>query len=235
MAMPVHAEIPAGYYNDADGLNKAELLDALNAITSSGNFLSYGSGEHSTWEGFYYTDRNEDGTVIDMYSDIVRTQDSFDAVDGMHIEHSFPKSWWGGTEINAYRDLYHLYPADGDINTLKNNLPLGVVGTATTDNGVSKINVATAIQLGVTAKIEELPRMAAVGHRPPAPVAQARPRLRKGTPAHRGGLRDTGQPQSLHRLSRTCGIHLGKGHGQRIHPAGGQPSLPLQARPMDED
>lgn len=139
MVMPVHAEIPAGYYNDADGLNKEELLDALNTITSSGNFLSYGSGEHSTWEGFYYTDRNEDGTVIDMYSDIVRTQDSFDAVEGMHIEHSFPKSWWGGTEINAYRDLYHLYPADGDINTLKNNLPLGVVGTATTDNGVSKI------------------------------------------------------------------------------------------------
>ncbi len=137
-AMPVNAEIPAGYYNDADGLRREELLDALNEIISSGRFLTYGSGENCTWEGFYYTDRNEDGSVMDMYSAEVRMQEGFDAVEGMHIEHSFPKSWWGATENNAYKDLYHLYPADGTTNMKKNNLPLGVVGIATMDNGVSK-------------------------------------------------------------------------------------------------
>ena len=58
----------------------------------------------------------------------------------MNIEHSFPKSWWGGYEYTAYKDLFHLYPADGTTNSTKSNLPLGEVsGTPTFDNGKSKI------------------------------------------------------------------------------------------------
>jgi hypothetical protein len=57
----------------------------------------------------------------------------------MHIEHSLPKSWWGGLENYAYRDLHHLFPADSKTNITKSNLPLGEVVNATFDNGVSKI------------------------------------------------------------------------------------------------
>ncbi|MFI3297153.1 MAG: endonuclease [bacterium] len=135
----IKAEIPAGYYINADGLKGYELLDALNTICSDGDFLAYGSGSGYTWQGFYYTDRNEDGSVIDMYSDNVRYQTLYESVDGMHIEHSLPKSWWGGLENYAYRDLNHLFPADGTTNITKSALPLGVVGTATLDNGVSKV------------------------------------------------------------------------------------------------
>lgn len=133
------AEIPAGYYHKASNKHSNELLNTLNIICSNGSFLSYGSGEGYTWEGFYYTDRNADGSVIDMYSAEVRYQTSFNSVDGLHIEHSLPKSWWGGWENYAYRDLHHLFPADATTNSTKNNLPLGEVENATFDNGVSKI------------------------------------------------------------------------------------------------
>jgi len=102
--------------------------------------LNYGSGPGFTWEGFFSTDRNADSTVIDMYSPVVRRFNGFGSVSGMHIEHSLPKSWWGAHENNAYKDLFHLYPADGATNSLKNNLPLGeVAGTPTFDNTVTKI------------------------------------------------------------------------------------------------
>ena len=134
------AAIPAGYYYAADGKSGAALKTALHEIVSSMHTLSYGSGEGATWEGFSRTDRRPDGSVWDMYSGEVRYFDGFKAVEGMHIEHSFPKSWWGAYENNAYRDLHHLFPADGSANSSKNNLPLGeVTGTPGFDNGYSKI------------------------------------------------------------------------------------------------
>lgn len=133
------AEIPAGYYHKADGKKGSELLNALNDICSNGTFLKYGKGEGYTWEGFHYTDRNEDGSIIDMYSSTMRYQTDFNSVEGMHIEHALPKSWWGALENYAFRDLHHLFPADAKTNITKNNLPLGEVITASFDNGVSKI------------------------------------------------------------------------------------------------
>ena len=134
------ATVPAGYYYAADGKHGAELKTALYEIISSMHTLGYGSGEDATWEGFSRTDRKEDGSVWDRYSDEIRYFDGFNAVGGMHIEHSFPKSWWGAYENNAYRDLHHLFPADGSANSAKNNLPLGeVTGVSGFDNGVSKV------------------------------------------------------------------------------------------------
>lgn len=134
------AQIPAGYYNNADGLSKNELKTALHQIISKANMLGYGSGEGKTWSGFLETDQSEDGSVFDRYSNIKREFNGTNAVEGMNIEHSFPKSWWKGYENNAYRDLFHLYPSDGYTNNLKGNLPLGIVKEpASFDNEVSKI------------------------------------------------------------------------------------------------
>ena len=135
----VLGNIPAGYYHKAKGKKGSELLDALNDICSNGIFLKYGSGKGYTWEGFHYTDRNDDSSVIDMYSSNIRYQTDFNSVEGMHIEHALPKSWWGGLENYAFRDLHNLFPADAKTNITKNNLPLGEVVNATFDNGVSKI------------------------------------------------------------------------------------------------
>ncbi|MDD4490259.1 MAG: endonuclease, partial [Paludibacter sp.] len=138
------AEVPAGYYNNARNKQKDALKTALHELAKPLQVLRYGGGTGYTWEGFFYTDQHQDGSVIDMYSPIVRYFDGFKSVSGMHIEHSFPKSWWGGHEWPVYKDLFHLYPSDGSINMSKSNNPLGVVtGTPTSDNGVSKVGPAT--------------------------------------------------------------------------------------------
>jgi len=58
--------------------------------------------------------------------------------DCYNREHSWPKSWWGGgTTDYAYTDLHHVWPADGYVNTMRSNLPLGLVPkpTFTSSNG----------------------------------------------------------------------------------------------------
>lgn len=134
------AQIPAGYYYQAHGKTGAELKTALHNIIKEASMLKYGSGEGATWEGFFYTDQNPDGSVFDMYSNETRYFNGFNGIDGMHIEHSLPNSWWGGIKNNAYKDLYHLYPADATMNMSKSNNPLGEVsGTTIRDNGLSKM------------------------------------------------------------------------------------------------
>ena len=131
--------VPSGYYYFVKNKKKAELKTAIHTYCAPMKEFDYGGGAGFTWEGFFSTDRRADSTVIDMYSNTLRKQTSFSAVSGMHIEHSFPKSWWGAYPNNAYKDLFHLYPADASANESKNNLPLGeVTGTPGFDNGVTK-------------------------------------------------------------------------------------------------
>ena len=140
LAYVAQGAIPSGYYYYARGKKKAELKTILHQISAPITELDYGSGPGFTWQGFYKTDQNADGTVKDMYSDSVRSFSGYSSVKDMAIEHSFPKSWWGAYENMAYKDLFHLYPADAYTNGIKNNLPLGeVTGTPMLDNGKSKI------------------------------------------------------------------------------------------------
>jgi len=136
----ISATIPAGYYYQVKNKKGAALKTALSENCQPIYELDYGSGLGFTWEGFYYTDRNADNSVIDMYSDSVRYFNGFSSISDMHIEHSFPKSWWGGHVNAAYKDLFHLYPADGITNSAKNNWPLGeVTGEPWFYNGKSSI------------------------------------------------------------------------------------------------
>ena len=138
-AIILSAAVPSGYYYFVKNKKKAELKTAIHSYCGPLKEFDYGGGAGFTWEGFFSTDRRADSTVIDMYSNTVRKFSGFSAVSGMHIEHSFPKSWWGAYPNNAYKDLFHLYPADASANESKNNLPLGeVTGTPGFDNGVTK-------------------------------------------------------------------------------------------------
>lgn len=142
-----NAQIPPGYYYLAKDKKQVALKTALKESSSPQKVLDYGGGQEYTWEGFYHTDQraeNETGKIIDdMYSSQIRYFNGFNAIEGMHIEHSFPKSWWGGHVNYAYKDLFHLYPADGSTNSAKNNFPLGEVLNPSFDNGVSKIGANT--------------------------------------------------------------------------------------------
>ena len=145
-ALQASAAVPAGYYSSINGKSGEALKDAIQKIIRNHTKLSY----NSMWSHFPSTDVIP-GTsrVWDMYSDnAYYFNNSGRAVSGMNIEHSFPKSWWGGSQVEAYTDLNHLYPSDGKANTAKNNFPLGEVSTANFDNGVSKVGYPVAGQGG---------------------------------------------------------------------------------------
>ena len=141
------ADIPEGYYSAANGKKKAALKAAMHDIIRplKKNLLEYGSGEGSTWSGFYITDRTANNQVIDRYSNDVRYFTSTtSAVSGMNIEHSFPKSWWGGSKNEAYQDLYNLMPSESKINSSKSNYAMGKVTNVKTDNGCTKVGTGPA-------------------------------------------------------------------------------------------
>ncbi len=138
------AQIPSGYYSSLKGKKGAELKTAVHELIKTASVLSYGSGSGHTWDGFYSTDRADDGAVRDRYSNDTRYFGERGAsVDGMNIEHSFPKSWWGGKEVQAYKDLYNLMPCEQKINSAKSNYPMGKVTGTSTDNGCTKVGAGS--------------------------------------------------------------------------------------------
>lgn len=139
-AAQTQAQIPDGYYETLRGKKGEELKTAVHEVIKTADVLEYGSGKGRTWDGFYTTDRTDDNHVTDRYSNGVWVFGEKGAsVSGMNIEHSFPKSWWGGSENQAYRDLYNLMPCEKNINSSKSNYPMGTVTRVNTDNGCTKV------------------------------------------------------------------------------------------------
>ena len=140
VALAASAQIPQGYYDSLKGKKGAELKTAVHNIIKTAKVLNYGDGNGSTWYGFYTTD-NDNGYVIDRYSNNrVKFGRQGDVAGGMNIEHSFPKSWWGGSKRQAYMDLFNLMPSDAKANSSKSNYGMGVVtGTPSYDNGCIKV------------------------------------------------------------------------------------------------
>lgn len=143
-AMTAAAQIPEGYYNSLKGKKGAELKNAVHEIIRHAKVLSYGSGSGHTWEGFYSTDRTDDNQVVDRYSNDIRYfGNKGSVVGGMNIEHSFPKSWWGGSKNQAYQDLYNLMPSESGINSKKSNYPMGKVTNDKNGNGCTKVGTGS--------------------------------------------------------------------------------------------
>lgn len=148
------ADIPAGYYSSLSGKKDAELKTATyNLIHNFTQVSSYSALPSYFQKTDVYP---ESRRWWDMYSDIVLYAPSF---SGLNREHSFPKSWWGGsTSVSAYVDLNHLYPSEMAANTAKSNFPLGVVNTSSKvpfDNGISKVGYPVNGQGGGAAKVFE--------------------------------------------------------------------------------
>lgn len=145
-ALPMLAQIPEGYYSSLKGKKGAELKTAIWKIIKNAKVLSYGSGNRKTWWGFWTTDRDERGYFIDRYSsesEWVKSTSQGAVGAGMNIEHSFPKSWWGGAKNQAYEDLYNLMPCESSINSTKSNYPMGKVVSGDKGNGWTKVGEGT--------------------------------------------------------------------------------------------
>ena len=144
--LPVFVIAQSGYYTSIDGVEGgAALKTALYNLIKVHERIDYGSGAAATWGAFYSTDRDPaTNRVYDMYSAEVRHFGKpGDAIDGMNIEHSVAKSWWGGTKNDAYCDLHHLNPSDKDANSRKSNFPMAELESISWDNGVISVGKAT--------------------------------------------------------------------------------------------
>lgn len=145
-------EMPVGYYDAIDGKQDSLLKSTLGQIIRPHTAISYGSGAESTWGVFYYSDQDEEGYCMDMYCDKWKKFTSVGAVvSGCNIEHSFAKSWWGGSKNDAYKDCYHLNPSNTTANSSRSNYPLGVPTKDLKDQSVTgSLKVGRATYEGET-------------------------------------------------------------------------------------
>ena len=141
------AQIPNGYYNDANGKTGTELKAALHDIIKGHTSIYYSN----IWNAFWSTDNKGNGVVWDMYSDIPNGTPPYTFSMGQNQcgeylqegdcynrEHSWPQSWFSGDDqATPTRDLHHVFPTDGFVNSKRGNYPYGEVGTTswTSQNG----------------------------------------------------------------------------------------------------
>lgn len=138
IAFNLSAQVPAGYYDSAEGLSGQPLRSALQEIIDGHAEQTYAS----IWTHFLSTDQDEEGYVWDMYSDIPGGNPAYVYIfiddqcgnygaegDCYNREHSFPKSWFNDA-APMVTDLFQIYPTDGYVNGKRSNYPYGEVGSA---------------------------------------------------------------------------------------------------------
>jgi endonuclease I len=141
----IFAQIPPGYYDDAEGLYLDDLRAALQQIINNHQVQT----NASLWEHFQSADSKINGKVWDMYSDVPGGTPAYEFTfvidqcgnysgegDCFNREHSFPQSWYNSSAPMS-TDLFHLYPADAWVNAQRGNWPYGTVSNAnwTSTNG----------------------------------------------------------------------------------------------------
>jgi len=133
------AQIPAGYYSTATSTGftlKTELYNIISPHT----VLTYTPG---LWDLYPSSDKRSDGKVWDIYSNcnftfgtVASGGNQDDGTLGtsecqrFNREHTFPKSWFGGTVTPMYTDAFHVMPTDKKDNSLRGNMPYGLVSSS---------------------------------------------------------------------------------------------------------
>lgn len=160
--------IPAGYYDAINGTQDSVLKSTLSLIVHGGIRYEYGINQYhstnnppewmagdlkayGTWQALPFTDYLPGNVVWDMYSNCVRYYPNKlgDSGCSLNIEHCLPKSWWGGTVNEAYKDLYNLNPSDQRANSQKSNYAPGHVKKGDKfDNGSFKMDAAKSSRYG---------------------------------------------------------------------------------------
>jgi endonuclease I len=131
------------YYASAEGLTGYALKTALHQIIDDHTVRGYGA----LWD-FYSSHELDvyyegDGSILDIYSENPAGSDSYNYVkvtnqcgsynseaDCYNREHSFPRSWFGGSIEPMNSDVHHIFASDGYVNAQRGSYPLGEVGSA---------------------------------------------------------------------------------------------------------
>ena len=157
------AQIPNGYYNQANDKTGDELKVALHNIIKGHTTVSYSN----LWDAFWSTDNKGDGVVWDMYSDVPGGTPPYtyqlgegqcgeynSEGDCYNREHSWPQSWCN-SQTTPSCDLHHIFPTDGWVNMKRGSNPFGEVQSAswTSQNG-SKLGICKS-SLGYSGTVFE--------------------------------------------------------------------------------
>lgn len=149
------AQAPAGYYNTANGLTGAPLKTALKGIITNGHI---DKGYGGLWTAYQTTDRDlntnfeNDGTILDIYSENPNGQDPYNFNVGTsqcgsyndegqcyNREHIIPQSLFSKASPMV-ADIHFIRPTDGKVNGMRSNYPFGKVGNASyTSQNQSKL------------------------------------------------------------------------------------------------
>ena len=151
------SQIPGNYYDSANGLTGYALKTELGNITSTGHTartydqlydgvgVSGSQGYVDTHSDFAVSSGNNyenDGTILDMYSENPTGTDPYNFTHGINQcgdqsaegdcynrEHLVPQSSFGSA-LPMQTDIHHVIPTDGRVNNFRGSLPFGNVATA---------------------------------------------------------------------------------------------------------
>ena len=114
----------ANYHND-------ELIDVLHRLVDNHRSIGY---REARYEMFAKLD-NVDGYVECVYTGRMVKTAKIPKPSNMNCEHTWPQSQ-GATGV-ARTDMHHLFPADSKSNSVRGNLPFGLVDIPTWSEGGS--------------------------------------------------------------------------------------------------
>ncbi|MBT8375640.1 MAG: endonuclease [Bacteroidia bacterium] len=151
------AQIPANYYDSANGLSGYALKTELKNIISNGhqarlydqlydgNGIPGSNGYIDTHSDVAVASGNNyenDGTILDMYSEFPFGPDDYNYTHGVNQcgnqsaegdcynrEHLVPQSSFD-SDFPMQSDINHVIPTDGRVNNFRGSLPFGEVATA---------------------------------------------------------------------------------------------------------
>jgi endonuclease I len=136
----MQAQIPAGYYNDAENTSGNQLKTALNSIIKGHTVFPYSSSSIDVWDIVRHTDEdpNNSNNVILLYTG--RSQNKYYVDAGSNYDYSqfdngngtYGNSWnrehvWAKShgfpneQDHAYTDVHHLRPTDRSVNSSRGN------------------------------------------------------------------------------------------------------------------
>ncbi|MFC7406666.1 endonuclease [Georgenia alba] len=122
-------EVPAGYYDSAEGLAGQELEAALHDIIDDHTMIDY----DAVWDALRETDADpaSPGNVVELYSrrSVPADSNGGDA-DDWNREHVWAKSHGDfGTSMGPGTDVHHLRPTDVSVNSARGNLDFDLGGS----------------------------------------------------------------------------------------------------------
>lgn len=133
---------------------RLEMKNILHTLISNHRDLGY----NNLWEAFATTDWHPatqeypNGYLWDMYSDVPNTNfqskgDTNSSTEGVvyNREHTVPQSWFNSASPMK-ADLFHVYPVDGKINSVRSNYPFGEVQNVLSSSHGNYSKYGTPIQ-----------------------------------------------------------------------------------------